>query len=65
MYFFIKRKIFPSISIIFPVQAVCLPHTYTFRTRRIGLGRLLSGYVLPSVSLAVLLNIPRFLGELS
>jgi hypothetical protein len=40
---------------------VCYAHLYNFRTVRIGLACLLASYVLPSVGLAVSLNIPRVL----
>ena len=42
-------------------QAVCFPHSYSFRTRKIGVACLISIYILPSVSLAVALNVPRVL----
>ena len=43
------------------LQAVCFAHLYSSRIVRIGLPCLMAAYVLPSVLLGVVLNIPRIL----
>ena len=40
---------------------MCFPHSYSYRTRRLGQAYLITSYVLPSLLLAISLNIPRIL----
>ena len=49
------------VSILLSFQAVCFAHLYSSRIVRIGLPCLMAAYVLPSVLLGLLLNIPRIL----
>ena len=49
------------VSILLSLQAVCFAHLYSSRILRIGLPGLMSAYVLPSVLLGLVLNIPRIL----
>jgi hypothetical protein len=46
-------------------QAVCVPHSYQSRMISTGHRTLLAYYVLPTIFLACLLNIPRFVNLLS
>ena len=46
-------------------QAVCVPHSYQARMTSTGHRTLLAYYVLPTILLACLLNIPRFVDLLS
>ena len=41
-------------------QAVCVPHSYQYRLAKTGHKLLIAYYVLPTIVLACILNIPRY-----
>ena len=46
---------------MFISKAVCSPHTYHYRIQKIGLPSLVARYVLPTLIVSILLNLPRIL----